>query len=167
MGAHRDGVGSGALAMPGSSSSGGRADKKLADAVRRLRANDAGLTKLDLTYEVIGDEGAKALAEALRGNTGLRELDLWGNGIGDAGAAALAEALRGNTGLTELGLDFNDIGDAVQDEIDEALAANQARRDADERRAAAVAAARGDGVCGRRRGRRPAPRLRVRRGARH
>ena len=61
---------------------------------------------------------------------GLGVLSLRNNGIGDEGAAALAEALRGNTGLTELDLSGNDISDAVADEIAAALAANQARRDA-------------------------------------
>ena len=45
----------------------------------------------------IGDEGAAALAEALKVNTALTWLDLKDNEIGDEGAAALAEALKVNT----------------------------------------------------------------------
>ena len=50
----------------------------------------------------IGDEGAKALAEALKVNTTVKELHLNECGIGDDGAAALAEALCCNTSLTKL-----------------------------------------------------------------
>ena len=56
----------------------------------------------------IGNEGAKALAVALKLNTTVWELWLHDCGIGDDGAAALAEALRSNTSLTSLNLDDND-----------------------------------------------------------
>ena len=50
------------------------------------------LTHLDLDANVVGDEGAAALAVAL-GGCALRALRLHDNGVGDAGAAALASAL--------------------------------------------------------------------------
>ena len=62
----------------------------------------------------IGDEGTKALAEALKVNATVKDLNLAGCGIGDNGAAALAEALRSNSNtlLTELWLQGNhDIGE--------------------------------------------------------
>ena len=55
----------------------------------------------------ISDEGAKALAEALKVNTALQELDLDFNKISDEGAKALAEALQVNTALQELWLNLS------------------------------------------------------------
>ena len=48
------------------------------------------LTKLYLTDNNIGDDGAKALAEALKVNAVLTELNLNWNEIGPVGAEALA-----------------------------------------------------------------------------
>ena len=67
-------------------------------------------TKLDLTRLRIGDEGAAALAEALKVNCMLKELRLNENSIGAEGAAALAEALKVKCMLKELRLDENIIG---------------------------------------------------------
>ena len=50
----------------------------------------------------IGDEGAKAIGEALKVNTSLTEIDLGHNKIGTEGAKAIGEALKVNTSLTEL-----------------------------------------------------------------
>jgi len=61
----------------------------------------------------IGDEGAKALAAALKVNKTVKELYLEQCGIGDDGAAALAEALRPNTSLTKLYL-YGNNGIGVQ-----------------------------------------------------
>ena len=44
----------------------------------------------------IGDDGAKAIAEALKVNPVLTTLDLWNNSIGPEGAMAIAEALKVN-----------------------------------------------------------------------
>eukprot|EP00191_Tetraselmis_sp_GSL018_P010024 CAMPEP_0177617222 /NCGR_PEP_ID=MMETSP0419_2-20121207/24730_1 /TAXON_ID=582737 /ORGANISM="Tetraselmis sp., Strain GSL018" /LENGTH=94 /DNA_ID=CAMNT_0019115645 /DNA_START=504 /DNA_END=784 /DNA_ORIENTATION=+ len=83
----------------------------LGETVERLRRNDPTLTQLEFTsYNGIGDEGAKVLAEALN-NGALTELSLRGNGIGDEGAKALAAALWQNPALTELRLWGNIIGD--------------------------------------------------------
>jgi hypothetical protein len=51
---------------------------------------------------IIGDEGAKALAQ----NSSLTTLNLYNNGIGDEGAKALAQ----NSSLTTLNLEYNGIG---------------------------------------------------------
>ena len=58
----------------------------------------------------VGDEGAAALAGALKTNTALTTLALWDNNIGDEGAAALAGALKTNTALTTLYLGNKNIG---------------------------------------------------------
>ena len=49
---------------------------------------------LILSHNKIGDDGARAIAHALRGCEVLSVLDLSGNGIQDAGTEALSEALR-------------------------------------------------------------------------
>ena len=59
----------------------------------------------------IGDEGATALAEALKVNTTINDMYLGKNSIGDEGATALAEALKVNTTITTLDLRNNSIGD--------------------------------------------------------
>ena len=59
----------------------------------------------------IGDDGAKAIAEALKVNPVLTTLSIWGNKIGAEGAKAIAEALKVNAVLTSLDLMANSIGD--------------------------------------------------------
>jgi len=53
----------------------------------------------------VGEEGVKALAEALRHNSTLTKLNLRSNKVGADGCIALKEALRHNSALTELCLD--------------------------------------------------------------
>lgn len=60
------------------------------------------LTDLTLSSNVIDDEGAKALGEALKTNTRLRYLDLQGNRITAKGAAALLAGLTPNLALRVL-----------------------------------------------------------------
>ena len=81
--------------------------------VAEILTSNTSVTEVFLSgNEKIGDEGAKALAEALKVNATVKLLNLSDCGIGDDGAAALAEALRSNTSLTKLGLWVNeDIGD--------------------------------------------------------
>ena len=50
----------------------------------------------------IGDEGGKAIGEALKVNTSLTKIYLSDNNIGDEGAKAIGEALKVNTSLTEI-----------------------------------------------------------------
>ena len=52
------------------------------------------ISVLILSHNRIGDDGARAIAHALRGCEVLSVLDLSGNGIQDAGTEALSEALR-------------------------------------------------------------------------
>ena len=68
------------------------------------------LTQLDLDSNVLGDEGAAALAAAL-GGCALRVLRLHDNGVADAGAAALAGALP-TSALELLALGDNPVGAA-------------------------------------------------------
>ena len=84
----------------------------------------AVLTSVDLRSNSIGDDGAKAIAEALKVNAVLTDLALWINGIGDEGATAIAEALKVNAVLTTLILNYNNIGPEGAVAISEALKVN-------------------------------------------
>jgi Ran GTPase-activating protein (RanGAP) involved in mRNA processing and transport len=84
----------------------------------------AVLTKLVLYTNSIEDEGAKAIAEALKVNPVVSELELGDNEIGDEGAKAIAEALKVNAVLTVLGLTGNEIGYEGAKAIAEALKVN-------------------------------------------
>lgn len=83
-----------------------RIDTRIAVALARaLKANNT-MTSLDLAYNEIDDDGAVALADALKkSNNTLRSINLRGNLIGDRGAMALADALIVNSTVT-----FFDIG---------------------------------------------------------
>ena len=85
-----------------------------------------GCLRLDLGWNNIGDEGAAALAGALKTNTALTTPYLWHNNIGDEGAAALAGALKTNTALTTLELWHNNIGDEGAAALAGALKTNTA-----------------------------------------
>ena len=50
------------------------------------------LQSLNLSWNSIGDEGAKALSEALKVNSTLQLLNLDGNNIGDEGAKTFSDA---------------------------------------------------------------------------
>ncbi|KJE97699.1 hypothetical protein CAOG_07803 [Capsaspora owczarzaki ATCC 30864] len=82
------------------------------------------LTYLDLHNNQIGDVGALAFAEALKVNKALAEIRLWANQIGEVGAQAIAKALKANTTLGTLYLGENQLGDAGAQAIAEALQVN-------------------------------------------
>jgi len=101
-----------------------------ATAVAEILRSNTSVTRVDLRFnKEIGDEGAKALAAALKVNATVEMLWLEDCGIGDDGAAALAEALRSNTSLY----------------VDDALALRQQRH---RRAGKAAAAGRGRGSAG-------------------
>jgi Ran GTPase-activating protein (RanGAP) involved in mRNA processing and transport len=60
------------------------------------------LTSVDLRVNSIGDDGAKAIAEALKVNAVVTTLYLYDNNIGPEGAMAIAEALKVNAVLKNL-----------------------------------------------------------------
>lgn len=86
--------------------SGLESTKKLAKGLERNKF----LTRLDLSYSGIGDEGAEKLAEALEKNTSLRLIKLDSNIIGDNGALKLVSGLKENVSLTFISLNKNRIG---------------------------------------------------------
>ena len=57
------------------------------------------MTTLNLGYNSIGDDGAKAIAEALKVNPVLTKLDLRYNNMGDAGKQAVRDAVKDQSGF--------------------------------------------------------------------
>jgi Leucine Rich repeat len=72
----------------------------------------------------IGDEGAKALAQALQSNNTVTTIHLSSNQIGDEGAKALAQALQNNNTVTAINLYRNEIGDELLNDINKLLEKN-------------------------------------------
>ena len=101
-----------------------RVQTSLDRACRRLRNNDPILQRLDLSNNQISDEGATALAQAMKGNTTLQRLYLDNNQISDEGATALAQAIKGNTTLHRLDLDNNQISDEGATALAQAMKGN-------------------------------------------
>ncbi|QDQ26826.1 hypothetical protein FNU76_10865 [Chitinimonas arctica] len=93
--------------------------------LRRLQANDATLTVLNLSGRELDNERIDDLARSLRGNSSLRSLDLSHNRIGPEGARALSDMLVRNTSLVSLGLSHNPIGDTGVVCLSEALTRNR------------------------------------------
>ena len=97
-----------------------------ATVVAEILKSNTSVTRVNLRgNKEIGDEGAKALAEALKVNATVEALDLYDCGIGDDGAAAIAEALRSNTSLTVLGLGGNGIGEQGEQLLRDAVAGRE------------------------------------------
>ncbi|KAG8462311.1 hypothetical protein KFE25_012131 [Diacronema lutheri] len=96
-------------------------------------AHNATLTRLDLKLNQVQDRGAAALAASLHSETALTALDLFYNGVGDNGAVALADCLRSNTTLATLDLFYNDVGDVGAAALSASLATNRALRRLDVR----------------------------------
>lgn len=80
--------------------------KELAERMR----NNKSLTSLNLSMNLLGDQGVQFIAEVLN-TTALKTLDISTNMIGDKGMRAIALALMDNKTLTSLNLDMNKIGD--------------------------------------------------------
>ncbi len=86
------------------------------------------LRRLDLSCNVIGDRGARALAKmvgAAEAAPVLEELILADNRIESAGALALGKALHDNDRLRELNLRMNALGDAGGHALFQALIGNK------------------------------------------
>jgi hypothetical protein len=81
------------------------------------------LANLNLEFSNIDDDGAKAIADALKTNHSLKTLHLWGS-IGDDGAKQIADALKVNHSLEALHLSNNSICDDGAKQIADALRAN-------------------------------------------
>lgn len=82
------------------------------------------LKHISLKRNIIGDKGAKIIADSLKMSYWIEVLDLSHNKIGDEGARALIEALKVNYSLTELRLFGNNISPALMDTIKEMVQQN-------------------------------------------
>ena len=76
--------------------------------VASLLQSNVLLSVLDISYNMVRDDGAQLIASALVGNTSLQQLLLHGTGIGTSGAVALAVAGQQATALLEIDLRNND-----------------------------------------------------------
>ena len=83
--------------------------------------HNKGLTKLHINKCNISAVGAQDLANALKNNSTLTELDISNNDISDGGANALADALKTNSTLTTLDISINQIGNVGVVALAEAL----------------------------------------------
>jgi hypothetical protein len=97
---------------------------------------NTSVTNIDFRNTNFGDEGASALADALKVNASVTNINLWGNDIGPEGALALANALQVNTSVTTINLRLNNIGDEGASALADALEVNTsvANIDLDENR---------------------------------
>jgi hypothetical protein len=100
-----------------------------AKAIAQALEKNESLTSLYLMNNKIGAEGAKALAQALEKNESLTSLDFWNNKIGDEGAKAIAQALEKNESLTSLELWNNDISEELKSQIKTLIERNCKIRD--------------------------------------
>ncbi|KAL0238597.1 hypothetical protein GEMRC1_013070 [Eukaryota sp. GEM-RC1] len=85
---------------------------------------NGSVTELDLQENSIGNEGAIALAEALKVNSTVTQINLVVNSIGTEGAIALADALKVNSTVTRIDLGSNSIGTEGAIALAEALKVN-------------------------------------------
>jgi hypothetical protein len=85
---------------------------------------NTSVTSIDFGHNPIGDEGASALADALKVNTFVTSIRLGNNEIGDESASALADALMVNTFVTMIDLYGNKIGDEGALALADALKVN-------------------------------------------
>ena len=102
-----------------------------AKSVAAMVAVTGVLTKLSLARNNLGEEGTKAICEALEQNKTLKELDLSGGFLsnsnigGAAGAKHVAKMLGVNGGLTALDLSFNELKDEGVSAVCEAILSNK------------------------------------------
>ena len=87
------------------------------------------VTKLNISFNKIGDNGIVCIATALETNTTMRTLDVCGCNISDVGVKSLAKALTVNRSLHELNMDSNYIGDNGMIQIATALQTNNTLKD--------------------------------------
>ncbi|KAL7871414.1 hypothetical protein SRHO_G00063970 [Serrasalmus rhombeus] len=81
------------------------------------------LLELDLSHNLIGDRGARAIGKLLN-RSRLERLDIYDNQIRGSGAQALAHALSKNTSLLYLNLRLNRLGDEGGQAVAQALLKN-------------------------------------------
>ncbi|XP_030628529.1 dynein regulatory complex subunit 5 [Chanos chanos] len=101
---------------------------KVDDAKCRVLVNylleHPSLQELDLSHNIIGDRGARAIGKLLN-KSALKTLSVYDNQIQGPGAQAIAHALTKNTTLLSLNLRLNRIGDEGGQALAQALLKNE------------------------------------------
>ena len=88
-------------------------------------STNSTLEELDLGWNSLDVEGAKAFSDALRVNATLTKLSLSGNKIGDEGVRILAQGIAGNSRLTDLDLMDTELGPPGFDALVTAISENK------------------------------------------
>jgi hypothetical protein len=79
--------------------------------VKRMKANEPGLTEVNIEGQELTAEDASLLSDALLQNSNVKTLLCSNNLLGDDGARHIAQGLANNSSLESLFLDRNNIGD--------------------------------------------------------
>ncbi|XP_025104859.1 dynein regulatory complex subunit 5-like [Pomacea canaliculata] len=103
---------------------GSKVDDEKVRVLISLILDHPGLLELDLSHNLIGERGARAIGKFLNNHSKLVRLILCDNYIHVTGAQALAHALTKNTTLKHLNLRLNRIGDEGGQAICRALLRN-------------------------------------------
>ena len=88
--------------------------------------NNKTITNLDISYNKISRKGGKYIAQALKVNNSLLTLDLMSNKICEEGARSLSEALQVNGTLKKLNINDNNVGNEGVELITAAFRKNKA-----------------------------------------
>ena len=95
-------------------------DEGAKEVAQMLETSGLPLMRLSLNGCGIGEQGAKALAEALA-TSKVVVVELMNNEIGEAGGQALLEAVKKNKHLKEVKLSFNSISQETEAQIEKTL----------------------------------------------
>ncbi|KAJ8275370.1 hypothetical protein COCON_G00099950 [Conger conger] len=101
-----------------------KVDDERCQVLVRSLLDHLSLEELNLSHNLIGDRGAKAIAKLL-GRSRLRRLALSDNRIRGPGAQALAHAIARSASLTDLNLRLNFLGDEGGQAVANALLKNR------------------------------------------
>eukprot|EP00877_Chromochloris_zofingiensis_P010644 jgi/Chrzof1/5833/Cz16g17160.t1 len=102
-----------------------------ANAIAEVLGANQSIYALNLSANPLRDQGAMALAEAFKTNIGVFRLDLSNSQIGPEGGIALGAALKTNTVLSHLNLSGTRIGSTGCEAIAKALRNNSAVKELD------------------------------------
>ena len=76
-----------------------------------LRASLSAPRCINLSYNMLGPEGGKSIAESIAVSASLTDIDLSFNNIGSQGAKAIAKAISVSASLTSIDIKLNNIGE--------------------------------------------------------
>eukprot|EP01012_Entosiphon_sulcatum_P064771 TRINITY_DN93621_c0_g1_i1.p1 TRINITY_DN93621_c0_g1~~TRINITY_DN93621_c0_g1_i1.p1 ORF type:complete len:418 (+),score=88.88 TRINITY_DN93621_c0_g1_i1:71-1324(+) len=95
-------------------------------ALAQRLSNASTIARLDLSFNGIGDEGASAIVAAMEsGRSSVVSVDLSYNGLSNEGVTALVDAIRGNTSITSLNVADDGVDARVIETLDKKLEAHR------------------------------------------